>query len=73
MLQSLSNAWHKSWAKHWGVAKLATGGLALGTHYIGQVVNNSDVKAAIDALHIDPKLMLGLAVLGAVTIVSAEH
>lgn len=65
------NVWNESWARAWGYTKLlvALGGACL--HYLGGIVNDGNVKAAVDALHLDPKILLGLAVLGAVTILSA--
>lgn len=73
MRRQLVKVWHKNWTKSWGYAKLAVGGVMAGGHYAGQLVGNPDVKAALDPLHLDPKVLLALALLGAVTVLSAEH
>ena len=68
-----SHLWHDSWSNLWGWIKVGVGAVALGVQQIGHLVSNSDVKNAIDNLHIDPRIALAIAILGAITIISAEH
>ena len=73
MRRLLSKVWHKNWTPHWGWVKLGVGSSAVGIEAVGKILNDGSVKSAIDALHIDPKWMLVIAILGVVTLLSSEH
>lgn len=72
-LNWLRSIWHDAWTKELAYVKMTVGASGFLVAWIGQILNNGDVKSAIEALHLDPRIMLGLAILGVLTFVSAEH
>lgn len=65
--------WESEWTKIWGWTKVAIGSFGALFAYVGNALHSPEVKMAIDSLHLDPKIMLGIAVLGFVTLASMEH
>lgn len=52
---------------------MAVAAAMLGLHEINHVINNSDVKSALEKLELPVYVVLGLAIIGAVTFLSADH
>lgn len=77
MLNSLKSIWTKNWSAAWGWSKVAAGSavavIPTVSHSLGSVLNDARVSSSIDQLHLDPKVGLGLAVLGVITLISVEH
>lgn len=73
MLLKLKSIWTEQWTGFLGWTKIAVGTVGAGLTSVGTVLNDGSVKSAIDSLNLDPKIMLGLAVLGALTLLSIEH
>lgn len=71
--QPLKVVWYKNWTAHWGWTQGLTGAIGLGFTSMGNVLNNADVKSVLATLHIDPVIMLGLTVIGAITLLSKDH
>lgn len=71
--QSLKDFWVASYTKVWGEMKLI-GGLcfAVGS-YIANIYQDPNVHSALDRLNVPVEIGLGLAVLGAVTLVMRSH
>jgi hypothetical protein len=71
------HVWKPDWGTAWGWTKLASGAIVLGFHStltaLSPVINSTEVKSSLEALHLDPKIGLGLAVLGAITLIAASH
>jgi hypothetical protein len=73
VLQHLKDIWTKNWTSFWGWLKIATGSTVAVVPMVGHVLNEPRVQSSIDQLHLDPKIGLGLAALGVVTLLSVEH
>lgn len=80
MLSSLNSAlgcaktaWHRNWSATWGWTKVAAGSVTALVPAVGHVLNDSRVNSYIDQLHLDPKVGLGLAALGVITLISVDH
>lgn len=77
ILQKFEDFWKKEWTAFWGWTKVTAGlivaAVPVVSQGIGTILNEPKVQAAIDQLHLDPKIGLGLAALGAVTLVSMAH
>lgn len=77
MLQSIKDFWHTEWTAFWGWTKVTAGAVIAifppMLHYLGGILNDPKVQAALDQLHMDPKIGLGLAALGAITLLSMSH
>lgn len=65
--------WVKSWTRLWGSLKLLAGSLFAVGMYLGNIVNDPSVRSAIAALDAPVWIGLGVAVLGAVTLLSMSH
>lgn len=73
MLAKLKAIWTQSWTKLLAEVKIIGGlFLALGA-YAGGVVNDPGVHTAIGNLNLPAEIGLGLAVLGALVLVSMPH
>jgi hypothetical protein len=72
LLQPLKAFWVKSWTHVLGYCQAVGSVLALGTHQIVNLVQDPNVKHALEALNL-PYVALGLAVLAALTLASMEH
>lgn len=73
-LQQLRKSfWKDSWSRLWGHIQLWSGTVSLGFAALGEILNNNSVKNAADALHLDPRISLALAVLGVVTLMARSH
>ena len=69
----LKAIWTEQWTSFLGWTKVVAGASGAAVATVGQLLNDGNVKAAIEALHLDPKIMLGLAILGVLTLMSMEH
>lgn len=71
--QWLKEIWTKSWTRAFGIAKITAGcTIAIGT-YIGNIVNDPGVRDAFHQLNVPTWVGLGIAVLGAMTLLSMAH
>lgn len=74
ILQKIKDFWHKEWTAFWGWAQTTSGLVVAAAPVVAQglsaVLNEPKVQAAIDQLHLDPRVGLGLAALGAITLMS---
>lgn len=71
--QLRKSIWKDSWSRLWGHIQLWGGAIAASFSILGEVLNDNTVKNAADAMHLDPRIMLGLAVLGVVTLMARTH
>lgn len=68
-----TDAWRERWTKGWGYVTVGAGTAFSAIQGLALIVNNSDVKTAITGLGLNPKLTLGIAIFGAITLLSMEH
>jgi hypothetical protein len=66
LLQPLKSVWQQEWTAIWGWLCTSFG-------VVGLILTNTDVKAALPLLNLPPYITVGLAVFGAITLVSMEH
>lgn len=66
LVQPFKSVWQEEWTAIWGWLCTSAGA-------IGLILTNADVKAALPILNLPPYLTVGLAVFGAITLVSMEH
>lgn len=72
--QSLtSRLWHNAWSDVWGILIAAGGIVSSSVSYMGHIVNNPSVQDSLSKLSLPVWVGLAIAVLGAITWVSAEH
>lgn len=69
----LYDLWVTSYTQIWGELKLIGGVCMASGAYIGNIYNDPNVHAAVDRLNWPVELGLGLAVLGAITLVMKSH
>lgn len=71
--QVTKTVWQESWSQLWGHLQLWGGFCASAFAILGEVLNDNGVKNAADALHLDPRITLAIAVLGVVTLMARSH
>lgn len=69
----LERLWREAWTEAWGFFTIISGAFVTGFHYLGSVVTNSGVQSALEKISLPQWVGLLLAVIGAVTVISAEH
>lgn len=69
----LQRLWREAWSDVWGYFTIAVAGISSSFSYLGGIVNNSSVQAALDKISLPVWAGLIIAVIGAVTVISAEH
>lgn len=67
------NVWHKSWTKALGVSKMLVGGALAAVPHLSSVASDPGVKEVLTKMELPLYVALGLAVLGAITWLSAER
>lgn len=71
--QVFKQLWVRSWSRFWGWLQIASGTIALGLTQLGALINQPDVKSAIGALALPAYIALGIAILGAITLMARSH
>lgn len=69
----LQRLWRNAWSDVWGFITVAAGILSTGFSYIGSIVSDPSVKDTLNELKLPAYVGLAIAVIGAVTVISAEH
>jgi hypothetical protein len=65
--------WRDAWTKTLAYVQVAGAGLLGIISYLGNVINNPDVKSALEAMSLPAGIVLGIALFGAVTYMASEH
>lgn len=65
--------WHDAWTKSLGVAQAIGAGILAIIPEIGRVVHDPNFQDALKSVELPGAVLLGLAILGAITYVSAEQ
>jgi len=65
-----SDFWNKAWTKIWAQLQLVGAALLAIASYLGSVINDPSVKSAVGAVSMPTWAVLGIAVFGAVTLLS---
>lgn len=65
--------WHEAWSDIWGYITIGIGGICSCFSYLGSVVNDPNVQTTLSELKLPAIAGLIIAIIGAVTVISAEH
>lgn len=73
MLSKLKVIWTHSWTSALGWAKVWLGLGMAAASYVGHISNDPGVQAAMSKISVSAEIGLGLAVLGALVLISESH
>lgn len=69
----LQRLWREAWSDVWGYTTVVIAGFGTSFSYLGNLLSDPSVKAALDKISLPVWAGLVIAVIGAVTVISAEH
>lgn len=69
----LQRLWRNAWSDVWGYATILGSGLWTSLSYVSNLVDNQGVRDALNQIKLPAEFALVIALIGAVTVISAEH